>query len=82
MLTYPLAYNSLYLDGPTLIYLDEEGTPIQLQLSNEQVQAIVNDQNVINNAINDNVLEEGATPCILKPPQGHVVTIYVPQHAS
>ena len=45
MLNYPLTFGATRLHGPTLIYLDETGVPIQIQLSNEQVQMIVDDFN-------------------------------------
>lgn len=34
---YPLNYNSISFKGPTLIYIDQEGAPIHLGLSNEEV---------------------------------------------
>ena len=64
MLNYPLTYNSLHLPGPTLFYIDEEGTPVQLQLTNEQVQAIVDDWNT--GEILDSEIGESTTE--LKPP--------------
>lgn len=45
ILNYPLRYNSISLSGPTLFYIDREGTPIQLALNDEQVQAIIDDWN-------------------------------------
>lgn len=65
MLSYPLTYNSLRFLGPTLIYLDEAGTPIQLQLTNEQVQTILDDWNtgqVLDSEVGEKVTE-------LKPPR-------------
>lgn len=44
-LSYPLHYNSIQMNGPTLFYIDETGSPIQLQLNNEQVKMIVDDFN-------------------------------------
>lgn len=44
-LDYPVTYSALRLNGPTLFYLDEEGTPIQVQLDNEQAQAVIDDWN-------------------------------------
>lgn len=44
-LNYPINYGSLHLNGPTLIYIDQHGTPVQLELNGEQVQAIIDDWN-------------------------------------
>lgn len=44
-LNYPLTYNSVHLNGPTLFYIDQEGVPIQLGLTDKQVQAIIDDWN-------------------------------------
>ena len=44
-LTYPLKYAGISLDGPTLFYIDQDGTPIQLTLSNEHVQRVLDDLN-------------------------------------
>ena len=44
-LSYPLQMGSTRLLGPTLIYLDDEGIPIQLRLNDAQVQMIVDDWN-------------------------------------
>lgn len=72
MPNYPLNMN-VNLKGPTLIYIDTEGNPIQLSLNNYQVQDIINDWN--DQPADD--LEEGVKPNVLNPPQGHVAT-YVP----
>lgn len=73
MLNYPLNMNVI-LNGPTLIYIDTEGNPIQLSLNNYQVQGVINDWN---NQPSDD-LEEGIRPHVLNPPQGHVAE-YAPR---
>jgi hypothetical protein len=40
MLDYPLDWSG-HLLGPTLIYIDNEGTPIQLRLTNDLVQGVI-----------------------------------------
>lgn len=61
---YPLKYNSILLNEPTLFYIDNEGSPVQLALNREQVQMIVDDWN--NQPDGD--LEQGEAPHELKPP--------------
>lgn len=74
MLNYPLNMN-VSLNGPTLIYIDTEGNPIQLSLNNYQVQDVINDWN----DQPDGDLEEGMKPRMLNPPQGHVATYAPPK---
>lgn len=69
MLKYPLNM-IVHLNGPTLIYIDTDGNPIQLSLNDFQVQSIVNDWNDQPNGD----LEEGMKPYLLNPPVGHVAT--------
>lgn len=64
MLTYPLHFNSIDLKGPTLIYIDEEGAPIQLGLSDEEVQTVIDSWNTA--AILESEIGERAHQ--LKPP--------------
>lgn len=64
MLTYPLHFNSIDLKGPTLIYIDQEGSPIQLGLTDEQVQTTLDGWNAA--AILES--EIGEKPHQLKPP--------------
>lgn len=64
-LSYPLRYSSVILNTPTLFYIDQEGSPIQLGLNNEQVQMIVDDWNTGEN-LNS---EFGEEPGQLKPPR-------------
>jgi hypothetical protein len=44
MLDYPLDWKGRLL-GPTLIYIDNQGSPIELRLNDEQVQLVVDDWN-------------------------------------
>lgn len=69
MLEYPLNLNAR-LDGPTLIYIDAEGSLIHLTLNSHQVQSVVADWN--NQPDSD--LAEGEAPSTLSPPLGHTGT--------
>lgn len=42
---YPMEWRGGRLLGPTLIYINEDGIPIELRLNDEQVQVIVDDWN-------------------------------------
>jgi len=44
-LNYPLQYAGISLDGPTLFYIDEDGTPIQMTITNSHVQRVLDDLN-------------------------------------
>lgn len=76
MLNYPLNMK-VTLNGPTLIYIDTEGNPIQLSLNNYQAQSVINDWN---DQPNDD-LADGERPHMLNPPLGHVA-VYAPDQAS
>lgn len=65
MLNYPLTYNSMRFNGPTLIYIDQDGNPVQLELTTEQAEAIIRDWNV--GAIDESEIGEQAQQ--LKPPR-------------
>jgi hypothetical protein len=44
-LNYPLQYAGISLDGPTLFYVDQDGTPLQLTITNAHVQRVLDDLN-------------------------------------
>lgn len=71
-MNYPLNH-SVRLLGPTLIYIDSEGSLIELRLNDQQVQSIVTDWN----SQPDEELSEDEARHMLKPPQGHVA-VYAP----
>lgn len=45
LLHYPLKYTGLSFDGPTLIYIDDAGNPIHLELSADEARQIIEDWN-------------------------------------
>lgn len=63
-LNYPLQYSGLTITGPTLFYIDQDGTPIQMGLSNEQVQIVLDDWNTATTLES----EIGEPVTTLKPP--------------
>lgn len=63
MINYPVNLSARRIAGPTLIYVDESGALIELQLTNEQVQTFVDDWNS-----GEDEPEPGYVPHELKPP--------------
>lgn len=59
---YPMDWRTRLL-GPAMHYIDKNGTPIELRLTNDQVQMIVDDWN---SGPDDS--EPGDMPTVLKPP--------------
>lgn len=65
MLNYPIDHRGRLLE-PTLIYIDDSGSLVELRLNREQVQMVVDDWNTGEN-LNS---EFGEVPAQLRSPRG------------
>lgn len=73
-LGFPLTLRTISIAGPTLFYIDADGYLIQLQLTNDQVQAAIDDWNTSQVLDHAEEVEAGYAVHELKPPQSEALS--------